>query len=298
MAMGARLFNYLYQFLDSMSFLIIAAVGLAIIFGMMGLINLAHGEYVMLGAYITTLTAKAGIYFPIAVLLGTIGVAIWGGLVNQLIISRLYARPLDSVVTSWGISLIMSQGILVLFGPSLQGISTPMGSFTVGGLSYSVYRVFLAFFAVALLLALWVLFKRTKFGLHSRATMQNAEIAHALGVNSNRMYLATYMLGSGLAGLCGGLYAPTMSIVPTFGNGFMVQSFVTVVVGGAEPILGSLMSSAGLGVINSVLSQLYGTLMGKIGMLVVAIVFIRVLPDGFSGLIERHRLKVRKTNER
>ena len=143
--------------------------------------------------------------------------------------------------------------ILVIFGPSMLGVSTPMGSFNVGKLSYSTYRVFLAFFAVALLIALWALFKHTKFGLHSRATMQNPEIAYALGVDSNKMYLLTYMLGSALAGLCGGLYAPTMSIVPTIGNSFMVQSFVTVVVGGSEPILGTLFSGTGLGIVNSVL---------------------------------------------
>lgn len=297
MSASEILFNYLYQFLDSMSFLIIAAVGMAIIYGMMGLINLAHGEYVMLGAYITTIAAKAGIWLPLAIVCGSLGVAIWGGIVNQLIMSRLRGRPLDSVVTSWGISLIMSQSILVIFGPSMLGVSTPMGSFNVGKLSYSTYRVFLAFFAVALLIALWALFKHTKFGLHSRATMQNPEIAYALGVDSNKMYLLTYMLGSALAGLCGGLYAPTMSIVPTIGNSFMVQSFVTVVVGGSEPILGTLFSGTGLGIVNSVLSQKYGTLIGKIGMLLVAIVFIRVLPDGFSGLIDKYRLKARKTDE-
>ena len=291
---GETIFNFVYQFMDSFSFLVLAAIGLAIIFGMMGLINLAHGEYIMLGAYITTIAAAKGVWLPIAIVCGALGVAVFGGIVDRLIISRLYKRPLDSVVASWGISLLLSQGILVLFGPSMQGVSTPMGSFKVGENNYSTYRVFLAVFVVVLLLGLYCLFKYTKFGLHSRATMQNAEIARSLGVNSNRMYLSTYMLGSALAGLCGGLYAPTMSIVPTFGSNFMVQSFVTVVVGGSEPMIGTLLSGSALGVINSTLSQLFGTLIGRLGLLLVAIAFIRVLPDGFSGLVDKYRLKVRR----
>lgn len=287
----------MYLFIDSFGFLIISALGLAIIFGMMGIINLAHGEYIMLGAYITTLTAAAGMPFIIALLCGSLGVGLFGGIVDRLIIRHLYKRPLDSVVASWGVSLIMSQGMLVLMGPSIPGLSTPMGSINVGQFDYSVYRIFLGFLAIFIMIVLYVLFKKTKFGLHSRATMQNAVIARNLGINSDRMYCMTYILGSVLAGLAGALYAPTLSIVPTMGSNFMMLSFVTVVVGGADPMTGTLLSGGLLSLFNGGLSMIFGTLMGRLGLLVVAILFIRVLPEGFSGLVERQTLRVNRKKQ-
>lgn len=276
----------LYQFCDSFSFLVLASVGLAIIFGMMGIINLAHGEFIMLGAYITTLFATRGVPLIISILLGTVFTGIFGLIIDRLIIFRLYKRPLDSVVATWGISLILSQGILVLMGPSLKGVSTPLGSFTVGGEKYSLYRILLTIISLLLVLLVYYIFMHTKFGLNARATMQKNDIASSLGVNTNKMYAITFMIGSALAGLAGGLYAPTMSITPNFGGNFMMQSFVTVIVGGANPLIGTVISAGALGVVNSILSMLYGTFVGRIGLLIVAIVFIRVCPKGFSGLVE------------
>lgn len=286
-------FNILYQFLDSFAFLILSAIGLAIIFGMMGIVNLAHGEFMMLGAYITTLLALRQIPLPLAILIGTAGVALFGWVVDRLIIRYMYGRPLDSVVATWGISLILGQGMLILMGPSLQGVSTPLGSFTVGGGTYSVYRMVLVACALFLLAFMYWLFMFTKFGLRSRATMQNHEIARSMGTNTGRMYTITFMLGSAFAGLTGGLYAPTMSISPTFGSGFIMPSFVTVIVGGANPLVGTVLSGGSLGVVNSFLSSVYGTFIGRLGLLVVAIIVIRLLPYGFSGLVERKLMRGR-----
>jgi urea ABC transporter permease protein UrtB len=286
-------FNVVYQLMDNFSFLIISALGLAVIFGMMGIVNLAHGEFIMLGAYMTTLMARANVPLPIAIIIATIAVAIFGFIVDRLIIRYLYGRPLDSVVATWGISLILGQGMLILMGPSLQGVSTPLGSFTVGGGSYSMYRIALFICALALLFFMYWLFMHTKFGLRSRATMQNRAIAQSLGTNTASMYTITFMLGSAFAGLTGGLYAPTMSISPTFGSSFIMQSFVTVIVGGANPLVGTLLSGGALSAVISMLSIIYGTLIGKLGLLLVAILFIRVFPFGFSGLIEKRLMKRR-----
>lgn len=291
--MMGELFSFLYQFLDSFAFLILAAIGLAIIFGMMGIINLAHGEFIMLGAYITTFCAVSGVPLPIAILLGAIGVGIFGLIIDRIIIRHLYHRPLDSVVATWGISLIMTQGFLILWGPTLQGTSTPLGSFKIDGTSYSYYRMLLVVIAIGLLIFMYWLFMHTKFGLISRATMQNAEIASSLGVNTKRINSLTFMIGSMFAGLAGGLYAPTMSITPNFGNAFLVESFVTVLVGGANPLIGTVVSGSALGVVNSTLSFLFGTFYGRMGVLVVAILFIRVWPSGFSGLIEKKLMRVK-----
>ncbi|MFM9279317.1 ABC transporter permease subunit [Paenibacillus jiagnxiensis] len=285
--------NIAYQLMDSFAFLILAALGLAIIFGMMGIVNLAHGEFIMLGAYITTLLARTGIPLPVAVAGSALAVGVFGLIVDRLIIRHLYNRPLDSVVATWGISLILGQGMLVLMGPSLQGVSTPLGSFTVDGNSYSYYRIVLFACALALLLAMYWLFMHTSFGLRSRATMQNRAVAQSLGTNTSRMYTITFMIGSAFAGLTGGLFAPTMSVSPTFGASFIMQSFVTVIVGGANPLVGTILSGGALSAVNSSLSMLFGTLIGKLGLLLVAIVFIRVFPLGFSGLVERKGLRGR-----
>jgi len=287
------MFSYAYQFLDSFAFLILAVAGLAIIFGMMGIINLAHGEFIMLGAYAMTIMTKAGVPFPIAVVGGAAFVGAFGFVCDKLVISRLYHRPLDSVVATWGISLLLKQGILILLGASLPGLTTPLGNFMVGGTSYSIYRMILAFISIMLLITLYWLFMKTKFGLLSRATMQNNSIAQAMGVNTSNMYSLTFTIGSALAGLCGALYGPTMTITPTMGQAFQNDSFVTVIVGGANPLIGTAVSGTVLGVIQSVLNITMGTFFGKMGLLVVAIIVIRVLPKGFSGLIER-RMEKRK----
>lgn len=288
--------NYLYQFCDSFSFLILSAMGLSIIFGMMGIINLAHGEFIMIGAYITTFFATNGVPLPLSIVLGAIGTGIFGFIMDRLIICHLYSRPLDSVVATWGISLILCQGMRVLFGSSLPGVSTPLGSFMVDGARYSIYRLVLTGIALLLVIAVYLIFMHTKIGLHARATMQNCEIASSLGVNANKMYALTFAFGSALAGLCGGLYAPTMSITPDIGSNFMMESFVTVIVGGANPLVGTVLSGAVLGVVRSTLEFAYSTFMGRVGLLVVAIIFIRLVPKGFSGLVEniKRKLEARK----
>lgn len=281
-------FNAFYQFLDSFAFLVLAALGLAVIFGMMGIVNLAHGEFIMLGAYATTLLArKGGVPLPLAIPLAAVAVGLLGVGVERLIVRHLHHRPLDSVVATWGLGLILTQGMLILLGPSLEGVSTPLGAFAVGASTYSVYRVVLGLCALgALGLTFW-LFGFTGFGRHARATMQNAAVAQSLGVDTGRMYALTFGLGAALAGLAGGLYAPTTTVVPHFGSGFTVESFVTVMVGGANPLAGTTLSGLGLGAVNSVLAKFWGTFIARVGLLLATILVIRVLPQGVTGLLRQ-----------
>jgi branched-subunit amino acid ABC-type transport system permease component len=144
-------FNALYQFQVSFSFLLLSAIGLAVIFGMMGVINLAHGEFMMLGAYITTIAATQGVPLVLAIAIAALGVAAFGAIVEILVVRRLYGRLLDSVAATWAVGLILSQGMLILTGPSMQGVSSPFGSFTVGQTSYSWYRVVLGVISLVLL---------------------------------------------------------------------------------------------------------------------------------------------------
>jgi urea ABC transporter permease protein UrtB len=288
-------FNALYQFQVSFSFLLLSAIGLAVIFGMMGVINLAHGDFMMLGAYITTIAATQGVPLVLAILIAALGVAAFGAIVEILVVRRLYGRLLDSVAATWAVGLILSQGMLILTGPSMQGVSSPFGSFTVGQTSYSWYRVVLGVISLVLLALLYLLFMNTKFGLRARATIQDPEIARALGVDTPRMYTMTFALGSALAGLAGGLFALTATIVPFFGTNYIVEAFVTVIVGGANALVGTPLAAALLGAINAALGTEYGLYIGRVGLLLTTILIIRVLPDGISGLVERWRMRTSGT---
>lgn len=264
-------FAAFYQFGDAFAFLVLSAMGLAVIFGMMGIINLAHGEFIMCGAYVTVVTARMGVPLPIAMLCGSLAAGVLGIVLERTIIHRLYHRPLDSIVATWGISLILTQGTLIVLGSSMSSISTPLDSFAVGDYTYSTYRMVLFGMAVLLLAGLYVLFHHTTFGIHSRATIQAPHMAKASGIDTGRMYTLTFGLGAALAGLAGALYAPTISIVPTLGANFLVESFVTVVVGGADVFLGTAPAAAILAVIEAFLTGWKGQLMGQVGLLITEV---------------------------
>ena len=287
--MLATLFSSLYQFGDAFAFLVIASMGLAIIFGMMGIINLAHGEFIMCGAYVTVFAARAGLPLPLAILCGAAAAGLIGMALEALIIRRLYHRPLDSIVATWGISMIATQGVLIVLGSTMQGIGTPLGSVSVCGYSYSIYRLVLMAVAVALLGGLYALFYHTRYGVIARATIQVPHMARAAGVNTGRIYSLTFGLGAALAGLAGGLYAPTMTMVPTMGATFIVESFVTVVVGGGDIFLGVAPAAAILAVIRAAMTAWQGQLFGQIGLLIAVIAVIRLMPGGLSAFILRGR---------
>ena len=285
--MLAELFSFLYQFADVFAFLILSAAGLAIVFGMMGVINMAHGEFIMCGAYVTAGLVHAGVPLPLAQLCATLAAGLIGVVVEWALVRKLYKRPLDSLLATWGLSLIVTQGMLILVGSSAPGIGTPPGSFTVGAYTFSVYRVILFACAVAVLAAIYLIFMRTRFGVHARATMQNAAIAQATGVRVGRVYALSFGIGTALAGFCGAMYAPTMTLIPTMGAGFIVESFVTVVVGGANVLLGTAPAGILLAAVRTALNSWGGQIIGQIGMLVAVIIVIRILPAGLSGVLAR-----------
>jgi len=289
MAFLSSAFAFLYQAGDAFAFLVLAACGLAIVFGMMGIINLAHGEFILCGAYVSTFAIHAGAPFLLAVLCGTLAAGLLGVLLERLIVRHLYHRPLDSIVLTWGLSLMTTQGTLILLGSTIRGTGTPLGSFEFLGYSYSEYRVVLILVALGVLALLFALFRATRFGLLARATIQAAHMSNALGVNTGLMYSATFGLGTALAGLTGALYAPTMTLVPTMGSAFVVDAFVTVVVGGGDVFLGTAPAAAILGTMKAALTSWKGQMFGYIGILLTAIVVIRVLPNGISGWILKPR---------
>lgn len=280
----------LYQYADSIALLALAAIGLIIIFGMMGVINMAHGEMMMIGAYATSFSYYAGVPAAVAVVLGGLGAGLAGIVLERLVIRRFYGRLLSSLVATWGLSLLLSQGALLALGPQIRTVPTPFGSFALGDLSFSYYRVFLCLAALSSIAAVWILFQYTSFGIRARATMENPRMARALGTDTERIYALTFGLGTALAGVAGGLFALTATIGPFYGQSYTAQAFITVVVGGAANIFSGLVASVlSLAAVKTVFMAQFNILIGHVAMLVLAIVVIRLMPAGISDWIEKRR---------
>lgn len=280
--------SYFYEFGTNAAFLLISAIGLVVILGMMNIINLAHGELMMIGAYTATIAFHHGVPFPLAVVLSFVVVALFGAVVERLVVRWFYGQKLSALVITWGLSLILSQGTLILFGPFMPAIGIPGGSFALGQYSFSVYWLIMVLISVLLVLALWWAYHKTTFGLQARATMQKPEMARALGVNVDRVYMLTFALGSGLAGLSGALFAPTASINPFMGQQYVAPAFITVVVGGAANVLaGAVGSTLFLSLVKTPIGLIFGAFMGTVVLLLTALIVIRLMPNGISAYLQR-----------
>ena len=280
--------SVLYQLGTNGAFLLLSALGLIVILGMMNIINLAHGELMMLGAYTATIVVQRGVPFALAVPLAFLVVALFGIILERLVVRRFYGRELGALVVTWGISLILSQGTLLLLGPFMPSIQIPGGSVAVGQYSFSDYWLILIALTAAIVAVLWWVYNRTHFGLQARATMQNAAMARALGVNTDRVYMLTFGLGAGLAGVSGALLAPTTSIAPFMGQQFVAPAFITVVVGGATNVItGALGSSLILSLVRTPVGFLFGAFLGLVALLLAALIIIRLMPDGISAWLQR-----------
>jgi branched-chain amino acid transport system permease protein len=280
--------SVLYQLGTNGAFLLLSALGLIVILGMMNIINLAHGELMMLGAYTATIVVQRGVPFPLAIIVAFFAVALFGAVLERLIVRRFYGRELGALVVTWGISLILAQGMLLLLGPFMPAIQIPGGSVSVGQYSFSDYWLILIAVAAAVVVGLWWVYNRTTFGLQARATMQNAAMARALGVDTDRIYLLTFSLGAGLAGFSGALLAPTTSISPFMGQQFVAPAFITVVVGGATNVIaGAVGSSLLLSLVRTPVGFLFGAFLGLVALLLAALVIIRLMPEGISAFLQR-----------
>jgi branched-chain amino acid transport system permease protein len=278
-----HLANLAVSLLTSVSILVIISIGLAVIFGMMGVINLAHGEFLMLGAFFTLTGQRAGLNVWLAMLVAALAVGVVGLVVERLLIQFLYGRLAATMLATWGLSLILVQVVVLVYGPATQGIPTPMGSITVGRYSVSQYNLMLIVAAVVLLgLVFWV-FTRTRYGTMARAATQLPKMASAIGINAKRVNMLTFAFGAALAGAGGALLAPVAGVVPTMGQAYVGRAFMTVVVGGPGVLSGTASSAGLLGSVDSIVSNLTTSFLGTAMLLVVAIVLLRVLPTGISG---------------
>jgi urea transport system permease protein len=293
------------EILNSVTILVLLALGLAVIFGMMRIVNLAQGEFFTIGAFtVLAATRDAGLPLWGAMLLAPLVVGAIGIAIERLVIRRLYGRPLDVMLASWGISLLLIGIVTVIFGAVTRGIPFALGSFRVGRYVYPQYRIVMTAVAAGLILGLYALFRFTAFGRRARATIANPEMASAIGIDTSRMFMLTFGLGAALAGAAGAVMAPIVGVVPTMGVLYIARMFITVVVGGPVALLGTLSSASVLGFIEASISRFRlfriqtaghcapppceisiggSAFFGQIALLIFAIVVLRLLPRGLSG---------------
>lgn len=278
------------------SVLLLAAIGLAITFGVMGVINMAHGEMVMLGAYTTFVVQEVirqnypglfdwslAIALPLAFLFtGLVGVAIERG-----IIRFLYGRPLETLLATWGISLIIQQYVQRVFTANIREVGNPSwmsGSFELGGLSITWNRFYIVIFALMVFFFLLTLLKYTAIGLYMRAVMQNRRMASAMGIRTPLVDAMTFGLGSGIAGLAGVALSQIGNVSPNLGQGYIIDSFMVVVFGGVGNLWGTFVGALTLGIANKFIEPYAGAVLGKIIILVLIILFIQRRPRGLFAL--------------
>lgn len=271
--------------------LLLISAGLAVIFGMMKIINLAHGEFLMLGAYTTVLSVSAGVNIWIAMLvISPIVVGLIGVIVERCLIQFLYGRLVDTMLATWGLSLVIVGATTMIFGNTIVGVASPLGGFKVGQYQSSLYTPFLAIMAVLLMLLIWAVMRFTRAGLIARAVMQNPDMAATLGVNPAKIYMATFGAGAAMSGLAGGLLAPVAGIVPTMGAAYIAKAFITVVGGGTSILWGLITASGLFGFINQIAAFLTTPVFGEVILFAAAVVLIRLLPTGISGKFFKGRL--------
>ena len=288
----------LFQGISLGSVLLLAAIGLAITFGVMGVINMAHGEMIMLGAYSAyvvqeifraTLPADLfGWYLIVAVPVAFAVAGAVGILLERCIIRFLYGRPLETLLATWGISLMLQQAVRMIFGAPNKEVSNPSwmtGGFElIGGFFVTWNRLAIIVFCFVVLAILMLIVRRTHFGLQMRAVTQNRDMARAMGIPSARIDALTFGLGSGIAGMAGVALSQVGNVSPNLGTIYIVDSFLVVVFGGVGNLAGTLVGAMGLGIVNKFLEPIAGAVLGKVVILIAIILFIQRRPRGLFAL--------------
>ena len=278
------------------SVLLLAAIGLAITFGVMGVINMAHGEMVMLGAYTTFVTQDIirdnfpGLFnwsLLIALPLAFLVAAIVGVIIERGIIRHLYGRPLETLLATWGVSLILQQGVRSIFGPTNQEVGNPSwmsGAFQIGELDITWNRLWIIAFSLIVFFVLLVALNKTPLGLQMRAVTQNRRMASAMGIRTPFVDSMTFALGSGIAGIAGVALSQIDNVSPNLGQSYIIDSFMVVVFGGVGNLWGTLVGALSLGILNKFLEPFAGAVLGKILALILIILFIQKRPRGLFAL--------------
>ena len=275
------------------SVLLLAALGLAITFGLMGVINMAHGELLMIGAYATYIVQSLfkqwlpgwiDWYVLAALPVAFLITAMVGMALERTVIRWLYGRPLETLLATWGISLILMQAVRSLFGAQNVEVANPSwmtGGITIlGGLTLSYNRLVIIGFAICIVIAVWLVLNFTRLGLFVRAITQNRRMADCVGVSTGRIDMLAFGLGSGIAGLAGVALSQLSNVGPDLGRGYIVDSFMVVVLGGVGQLAGTVVAALGLGVLNKIIEPFWGAVIAKIAILLFIVLFVQKRPQG------------------
>jgi len=280
------------------SILLLAAMGLALSFGVMKVINMAHGEMLMVGGYLSYMTSQyvhGPLALPAAMIVAFIGASILGGILEFTVIRHLYGRPLDTLIVTWGVSLILQQGARSLFGAIGVDVTAPrwlQNSFSINrgflaGVDLPYVRLFIIFVALVVLAAVGLSISRTRWGAMLRAVHQNRGMAEALGINTRLVDLAVFALGTGIAGLAGSVLALIAPVTPTVGQSYIVYAFLVVIVGGPGSLLGTALAALLVGLFSST-TQIFTSLsLSDVLLLVAVILFIQFRPKGIVAVHSR-----------
>jgi urea transport system permease protein len=284
-----------FRGLSTAAVLLVAALGLAITFGLMGVINMAHGELMMVGAYTAYMTqnifkswfgatgGKFDMFFIVALAASFFTAGLVGLILERGIIRFLYKRPLESLLATWGVSLVLQQIFRSIFGAANVQVGSPSwlsGSFVTYDILFAYNRIFVIGFAVFIVYGTYLLLTKTSLGLQIRAVMQNRNMASCIGVRTDRVNMMTFAFGSGLAGMAGACMSQLANVGPGLGQSYIVDCFMIVVLGGVGNLVGTVSASLGVGVTNQILEPWLGAVLGKIMVLGGIILFLQWRPSG------------------
>jgi branched-subunit amino acid ABC-type transport system permease component len=279
------------DFIYAIATLALISVGLAIVFGMMRIINLAHGEFMVMGSYSASVAVHHHVNIWVAILVvPPLTVAIIGAIIERLIIRHLYGRMVETMLATWGLSLFIVGILTMVFGDTTEGVPTPLQGIAIGPYQTSGYSLFVIFMSMATIFGVYIILRSSRLGLLARGTMQNAEMAAALGTDTSRIYAVTFAFGAALAGLAGGILAPVSGVFPSIGGSYIGRAFITVIGGGAAPLVGTVSASTLFGIINQIATFATNPVYGEVALLLAAIILIRLMPQGITGRFFRGSL--------
>lgn len=269
--------------LTSISLLVIVSLGIAVTVGMMGIINLAHGELVMVGAYTVVVLTAWKIPLLIAILAAPIVSGILGFAIERLIVRWLYGRAIDTLLATAGLSMFLVQIATLIFGSDSRSVQMPFGSITIGNTAIASYRFLMILLAIIMCISTYLIFTRTRYGLEARAAISNPNMAAAVGINAAQVNMQTFVFSAALAGIAGALLVPFTAVTPSMSGLFMARAFMTSLVGGPAIILGTATSAGVLGFVESVVALATTPVIGQVALLAGSVLLLRIFPKGISG---------------
>lgn len=296
----AQFINTVFNCVSLSSIILLTSLGLAITFGLMKVINMAHGEFLMIGAYMTYVVQNIfekffpesmfSLYYFFALAAAFAVTFLLGAVLERFVISRLYGREVDSLLATWGISIILQQAARSIFG--MQGVNVKAPSFlnggiTIGGCTFSYNRIFILGMVILCMILVWYIMYRSNFGKQMRAVMQNRAMAQCMGINSRKVDMLTFSFGSGLAGLAGCSVALLGSIDSTIGQNYIVNSFIAVVLGGVGRLTGTVLGSSVIGFASIGIENYTSASIAKAAVLFIVIVVLQFRPQGLFAIKSR-----------